>query len=148
MRESKFNFIPERQVYKPVSNDGSYAHVRITKNNFIVFTPEYMRLDNLEGKFVKFYADPSKKTIAWRIIEENLEELNGARKIHKATSKVNFAVFMIKKLLKALNFNPTKSYKDIPVYQYTDSLTKFEYHYITLPSDTKVEIINERKTNE
>lgn len=83
-RAPSFAFIPEDQL---VDNHRLKTLDRHTvtisrKYGTITFSMDYVTDHSLNGKFIKFMADPSKNVIGWKILKENnLPSLNGYRQV-------------------------------------------------------------------
>lgn len=105
MRDPKFNFISEDLISLPAKENLIYKVSLIrgkqkfkTSNGSIKEIPSYslyfgkevVNVYDLAGKRLKFYVDPQKKSIGWRILEGNisLEELNTGRVVKPMTSGV------------------------------------------------------------
>ena len=99
----KFNFIPETQISRKSTNHE--LTISITKAGNLYFTPLIIASYDIENKFIKFFADKEKKTIAWKVLnEKEPKELKGYRQVKK--NYAGYAVMAIKKLLKYLDIDP------------------------------------------
>lgn len=134
--EKRFNFLGEELLGR--SGNAFQYRVSITKVNTIIFPKDVTDTFELDGKFIKFFVDVTKKTIGWTIIEgkTDLQELNSVRKIN--VSKLNgTATFSIKKLLNAIKVNLGSCRRKIPVFQYKDILIGNDINYIELSDEIK-----------
>lgn len=129
----KFSFVPERLINKPIK-DASYR-VTIFKSGVLCFPSSVVHIYDLEGKYVKMYADVEKKTIGWSIIEgqTSLNDLNGARLIKKLKS--GCAVLGIRKLLKSIGIEHGAQFKNLETKIYKSSLNESDIFYIQLTKE-------------
>jgi len=139
MRDSKFNFQEERRLVDTskmkslmrhtVSVNGKYSTIR--------FSIDYIKDNNLDNTFIKFYADPAKKAIAWKILHEvNPADLSGYRKLKMYVStsgKYSQITYQlgIGKLLEALGVSD-KVYPHVVINKYKPQYLEDELHYIEL----------------
>ena len=128
-REKTFTFIPESQLKR---TGHSFQHyISISKSAVMTFSKSTIEEYDLNGKYVKLYADVSKKTIAWTIFERGSQsDLSGLRELKAYSSGV--LQLSIGKLLKSIDFKLKTSLKKLPVFEYNDLLEKKTYHYVEL----------------
>lgn len=127
----KFNFIPEAQL-KAIPKPETVFKVTLAKNGQLQLSREYTSVYDLEGKFVRLYADAEKKVLGWSIIEhsENLEQLDGLRLLKKnATGSIAISVG---RLLQSINYEITESLNKVRVHIYKSPLHAGEIHYVNL----------------
>ena len=129
----KFNFIPEAQLNQEPSESEGYS-VRITKEGSIYFSSSVVKMFDLEGKIIRFYADTEKKSIAWTEVKNgDLSILKGVRVMKPTTPESKFVILGIGKLLK--NIGITKEMlpvRYIPVTTYKDLLVAEPFSVIDL----------------
>jgi len=131
MPTPKFSFVPERQVGGNGSTGHSYT-VSLYANGSIIFPSEVVRVYELDGKYLRLYADVQKKSIGWSVIEDetSLEALNEARQIRKM--KGGNAVVSVVKLLKHLGIPKGTKIMNLPVNVYKSPLNSSDIYYIEL----------------
>lgn len=136
----KFNFVPEKQLIKNI--EGSYEvslYVKDIKRSgkdelekfvLLCFSKTTTNIYDLDGKFIRFYADKEKKTIGWSILEkaEGLAQLEGVRQIKASSQGIRLG---IAKLIKVIGVK-VESRKKIEVKKYESSLQSHPIYYITL----------------
>lgn len=134
MPAPKFNFVPERQIGKE-SSYGSYR-VSIFKNGTIYFKEDVINVYELDGKYMKLFADVDKKIIGWSIIENktDLSELNEARLMKKNVNGV--ITITIGKLLKKLGIDKKESFPNLEVKRYKSPLLAHDIFYVELNKQT------------
>lgn len=131
MAPFKFNFVPERQLFKPVYNH-SAAFVKIYPAGTLVFNPEIIRLYEMKDKFIKLFADKSKRAIGWQLVEGNtvMEDLTHQIKLNKS----GIAVVGIRKVLESVGAPKTGiSYPRMEVKTYKGPLDSGVIYYAILP---------------
>lgn len=126
----KFSFVPERQLNNETS--GSY-NVSIRKNGILYFPSPVVRIYDLDGKYFRFFADISKKTIGWSIIEgkASLDDLVDTRKM-VTHEKSGAGLFGIGKILKNLGIPKGTTFDKLEVKCYKSPLHSHDVWYITL----------------
>ena len=128
-REKTFNFIPETQLKS--SSHAFQHHVSITRLAVMVFSKGAVEEYGLIGKYIKFYADPTKKTIAWTIFDRGTQgDLVGLRELK--AYKNGIVQTSIGRLLKSIDVKPKGSMNKLPVFEYNDLLEKKTYCYVEL----------------
>ena len=140
-KEALYNFIPERLLKKQntVAKKESHTVTINAKHSIMMFSTAYVRDNNIRNKYIKFYADTTKKAIAWKIVHEtNLSDLAGMRKlkgheqITSAGKSVSYSLG-IKSLLKSLNLKSTKTFKKLEVKKYASkALLEDPLHYVEI----------------
>lgn len=139
MRTPKFNFIPERQLNKDVESGGAFS-VTVTKHNTLLFSKTDVGIYELEGKYVRLFADTEKKTLGWAIVEgkTGLEELNDAR-LMKVNPTSGIILLGIGRLLKAMGILEVTENMKLPVKTYVSPLQKDKIYYVELKKEPKEE---------
>lgn len=136
-REASFTFIPESQLTSTrvgkdhtVSINGKYGYFRLSN--------DYIRDNNLAGKYIKLYADKQKKAIGWKVMKEtSLAALKDYRKITLYEKNIKGTIchsssIGIGSIIKALGVKD-KVYKKLPIHTYKEQgLLTEEYHYVQL----------------
>ena len=127
-REALFKFEEERRLVKTNREEhcASRRHVASVnaKHGYINFAVDYANDKKLDGTYLKFYADVSKKTIGWKILrEKGLEGMKGYRKVTVRERKTGeytttMCQLHISALLGVLNLGE-KSFKRLPIKTYT-----------------------------
>lgn len=136
MKTPKFNFIPERQLGEVTTGNGHWSVTIIASkaSPAIYFPKDMARILEMDGKYIKVFADTEKKAIGWRLIQDEttLPELNNARKI--TANKVSGAVILgIGRILKTLNYDLKEKIKGLLVQTYSSPLIKDDISYVVLP---------------
>jgi len=146
-REAQFNFIPETQLVTIEKQKRKEDHTVTVNAKFghISFSPSYIRDKNLNGVYIKFYADQQKKALAWKILrEQNLEKLAGYRKLNlveverkylkkdgQGSSKMSICKLTLKRLIDSLRLDLNKKYRSLEIKEYNLNPTMGEsFHYI------------------
>lgn len=131
-REASFNFIPSHQIKNTIDID---LHATISiKHSKITFSAKSYMTKELAGKFIKFFIDAEKNTLAFRILEENsLGSMREYRKIKICERSKATSCSIPKICIESLKTTET-SYKKILVktYKPTGLLAGEIYHYMTL----------------
>lgn len=129
MRPPKFNFVPESQLKE--GKQDKFFTASIITNGQLCFNSDYTDVYELTDKFAEFYADKEKRSIAWRVIEEQtqLETLNSSRQL-KPNQKGVIKISLVN-LLHLFGWEKGTSYLKLPVEIYKTG--GLEYHYVTLP---------------
>lgn len=134
MRQSKFNFVPlhqevpKEQVAR-VTVETKYGKVRFLKDKMF---PELQ--EKVINKFIRFYIDKEKKTLAWRLFEEGtLDDLKMYKKITTTTNAAGTLVITSDINIKRL-FPEGKTYKNLEVKEYKAQrlLESNTFYYVTL----------------
>lgn len=130
---NKFNFIP---VYNLEVEEEKGNTVSISvKFGIISFSKNYIRNKKLDGKYVRFYVDKDKKTLGWRVVNEqgNLDVLKGLKRIVPTGKDVIYRL-SIKSILNKMGITDTsKSYTKLEVQEYIhngghlDGVIKYDY---------------------
>lgn len=130
MSTPKFSFVPERQIGQ-VSNEGGYS-VSIFKSGVLCFSINTLRIYELEGKYIRLFADVEKKAIGWSVVEgkTNLDDINDSRLVK--TNASGCAVLGITKLLKKIGIEKETSFFNLPVKVYKSPLNSYDIYYIEL----------------
>lgn len=128
MRPAKYNFIPEHQLGN-TDESSTGIEVTITKQSCIYFGTFLINLYELNGKYVRIFADIPNKSISWREVKGgNLDSIKNIRKISVNTQGT--AVLSIKKILEKMGIDVKKlPIKRIPVTTYQGALDE-EPHYV------------------
>ncbi len=133
-REATFNFIPSSQLGNH-KDEGLICSFNITSQQ-LQFSTKCPETNDLINKYIRFYVDEQKKTLAWRFLEEkSLGELKDyfqiKEVIYKNIRKVS--VRLSKVLVEALKLNVNQKYLKMEVKRYKPQgyLVDEEYHYIT-----------------
>lgn len=139
-REATFNFVSENTIKsrKEKNEETAWASVN-GKHNTIRFSPDYIRKKGLNGTFIKLYYDKSKKTIAWRKMENgnSLSALAGHRLIEikeyqTGQYKTKVCQLSITTILDELGIGE-KSFTKAPIKTYRPGgLLEDCYDYVTL----------------
>ncbi len=120
-REAKFNFMPA--VYNRKNTKSIKSVVSISSHGTIVFNRASIEEYGLNGKYLKFFIDPSKKALGWTIIDtfNDLSDLKKKeyRKI-KPTSYGSCSL-SIKSILSELNPD-NKKFSQLKIGNYKDSM--------------------------
>ena len=137
MPSPKFSFVPERQLN--ASSESETYKVSIFKNGQLVFPTSVLDVYELEGKYLKLFADIEKKAIGWSIIEGTTDftELEYARLIKKDKNQ-KVARLGITKILRNLNIDTGTSFLKLEVKQYKSALQDSAIWYIELPTTKNV----------
>ena len=131
-KDKKFSFIPENQL-NDLNGDTSET-VSISSKGLLNFSKSYIQNYDLENAYIKVYADPQKKAIAW-IIFDQLEAANNSNlKLRKMTpygpqSEIKIS---ISKIMKSIGIKFDKSRRKLPVKKYHDLLEKKTFFYVEL----------------
>lgn len=131
MRPPKFNFVPERLLQKEKMSDGFFC-ASITSNGQLFYNKDYIHVYEIANKFAEFYIDKEKRTIGWRMLEDNIElaQLNQARKFVPQGPKQVIRVSLLK-LLREVGWLRGESYLKIPIEIYKRG--SGDIHYVRLP---------------
>ena len=132
-KEAKLNFVPEKQINQDRSESGFY--VTLNKNFTLYFSPEFVRVFDLDKTYLKVYADTEKKAIGWIYFEEGkLDDMKDMRKL-TINKEVGSGIMGCKKLLNQLGIDDknilTKTGKK-KVQIYKSSYFTGEMNYIQL----------------
>lgn len=131
MRTPKFNFIPERQLNKDTGDQTGF--IVSLKKRVMSFKKADVDIYELDGKYVRMFADTEKKVIGWAIVEgkTGLDELNDARILNR-NDKTGVLTISIGKLLKAVGIEGIEEIRRCPVKTYISPLQKDTIYYIEL----------------
>jgi hypothetical protein len=130
MRTPKFNFIPERQLN--AKTEPQMFSVTITKHNTITFSRSDVEIYELDGKYIRLFADTEKKVIGWSVLDGKVEldALNDARQL-KAVKGSGIIVIGARKLIQATGIEMKES-KRLVVKKYASPLQKDIIYYVEL----------------
>lgn len=142
-KTAKFNFLAEDVVvtssrFKDTSGDWVTIN---PKYGSIAFSLEYIRRNNFQNMYIKFYVDKERNAIAWRTLhEDSLGGLKGYRQLKIYTGTKGQYVqekcsLTIGKLLETLNIKKTEpAYSKLQINEYksTSLLDGHNYHYVVL----------------
>lgn len=136
-KEALFNFTPERLLKKQTKTAQRKSHTATvnTKYGMLFFSSAYVRDNNAKNKFIKFYADPVKKAIAWKINNDSsLKELKEFRQLKGYTTGTSESFTIgITSLLKSMGIKDTKTFKKLEIKKYdSKSIYQDTLHYIEL----------------
>ncbi len=139
MRQPKFAFVPERQLGgDPQATAGGYR-VSIKKNGVIYFPTDVVKTYELEGKYIKFFADVQKKAIGWTVVEGDqkggFSDLTGVRVMKRASPKSGQVVLAVGKMLKSMGVEKGVEFPNLQVRTYKDSLIEGDVWYVTLDKE-------------
>jgi hypothetical protein len=137
-REAKFNFEEEKKLSDISSLIKQHSHTATVngKHGYIRFSLEYVRDANLDNSYIKFYADKSKKAIAWKVLHEKNLKLCGYRHVAIYTTKTGKYVtkhcqITISKLLQLIGAKE-QSYQHLAIQKYKPGPLDDELHYVEL----------------
>lgn len=126
-RAPTFAFIPEEQLVEKhkIRTLDKYVVTISPKYGTISFSMDYIRDHSLNGKFIKFVADPTKNVIGWRALKEgSLPSLRGYRQVKVKEYTVGNSITRtcklgIGELLEALKVHKDKkTLKALPIKNY------------------------------
>lgn len=132
MKNSKFDFVPEKQMKAP--NADVKFRVSIYKTGTLVFPADAVYIYDLDGKYIRLYADRAKRSIGWSLFEKSVppEEMADARQLKKLGG--GHIVVSIKKLLKSMGIEDLGGgFKQLEVGIYKTTLQANDIYYVTLP---------------
>lgn len=137
MRPAKYNFIPEHQL-DVVENNGTGFVITLQKTSSIYFNPFSLRIYELNGKYVRIFADIPNKTISFRIVTGgNLDSIKNIRRINKSSN--GSALLSVKKILNLMSITPEMlPMKNVPVTTYQGQLDEEPYYVIDLRDYVKI----------
>ena len=94
-----------------------------------------MDIYELEGKYLRLFADVEKKTIGWSIVEgkTDLDVINDARLLK--ANKGGVGVLGITKLLSRLGIEKRTAFKNLQVKLYKSPLNSYDIWYIKLEKE-------------
>ena len=127
--DTKFNFMPVKATWKKSNRKPT---VTINKKKQIFFSNAYIQKYGADGRFIKFYADVSKKTLGWHLKNSvtDFKELKIRENRQIKRNKVGVATLQIKSVLEELKL-PDKDYKQLEVNVFHDLLFG-TIHYVQL----------------
>lgn len=135
-REAKFNFIPENQLGNHVDEGLKVSFS--PKTSMLKFSNKSPETAGLTGKFVKFYIDTAKNTLAWKWLTketcfENLEAYSQVKETNYGGTKA-VQIYVPKKVIGALKLKEGASYSSMLVKRYVETglLTEEQYHYVSM----------------
>ncbi len=130
MPAPKFDFVPEHQLGKTLE-DSTYR-VTITKAGCLFFSANDVHIYDLDGKYIRLYADVTKQTIGWSILEDktSLDDLNDSRLLKR--NKGGVCLLGITKILNILKVDKGKVFQKLEVKKYISPLQSYPVYYITL----------------
>ncbi len=137
----KFDFVPERQIGKEQAESG--YRVTIFKSGVLAFGGHVLDVYELDGKYLRLFADVEKKAIGWSVIEgkTSFDEIDDARILKRNSSGV--AILGITKLLKKLGVEKGQLMPNLEVKKYKSALNSYDIYYIELPKEISKERSNE-----
>lgn len=143
-REASFSFIPAALL-------GNNTKVGLTvsiglKTHFLTFSLKATGVEDLVGRYVKFYIDTQKNTLAWKLFdkENSLQALGDyhliKEEILKNKGQVHgrqIRVYLPANIFHVLKFNPdSKKHLKLDVKTYKSQglleVENNEYHYVTI----------------
>lgn len=128
MREPKFVFTKVKS--RPPGRKKQDLTISIYyPSGQIKFSEEAVQKYQMEGKFIEFYCDVAKKTLAWILFDSiNLTNITGKLpKVIKRT-KAGYIIVTAKAILSQLNI--TQAYKNLPIKKYTDTMMRQDFLYV------------------
>ena len=140
MRTKKYNFIPEHQIGTEGAVSNGFA-VTITKGMCIYFNPFDISMYDLDGKFIKVFADMQNKTLSWKeVTGGDISVLENVRQLK--VSKLNGNILVgISRILKRMGITKEMlPFKNVPVTRYSESLSEGEFNVIDLRNHIKSKI--------
>lgn len=132
MKQPKFNFVPERLLTTPVQE--APFRVSIYKQGTLIFPADVTHVYELDGKYIRIYADREKRSIGWAIVKEAdaLADLKDLRRLKKTPGGV--IVVGIRKVLSNMGIEDLgEGWKNLEVSTYVSTFHKDKLYYITLP---------------
>lgn len=143
MKAPKFDFVPERSLKSPIGD--TKFRVSIYKTGTLVFSNEVVKIYDLDGKYIRLYADRSKRSIGWSYFDNSVhpEEMADARLLKALPA--GHVVVSIKKLLKSMGIEDLgDGHKQLEVGVYKAAMQPNDIYYVTLP-EKEVEITIKHK---
>ncbi len=133
-REASFNFIPQNLLGNN-KDSGQMVSFNL-QTQMITFSMKCHDTKNLIGKWVKFYVDSGKNTLAWKLIDEkDFADLKGYNQIKQVNynDTLQVKVYVPKVCVDSLKLKKGVRYIKIPVKQYKtqDRLMPEEFNYIS-----------------
>jgi hypothetical protein len=136
-REQKFNFQPALSFAKARGKkpflDSCHATINV-KHQMLTLSKTYVEKKGLKDSYVKFYIDPSKKALAWKVLKgETLKRLKDYKRIKQGGSTNTSYQVYIGSPLEVLNL-PLESFKKLPIKTYvtTGFLKDGPYDYVII----------------
>ena len=131
MPQIKFSFVPERQLGEDYG-DRTGMTISIYSTGSMIFGSEIIRLYEMDGKYIKLFADVQKRAVGWTIIEgkTDLDSLNDARQIKVTDGGI--ATVSIGRILKKLGIEKGTKFMHVPVKIYKSLLEVNPIYYIEL----------------
>lgn len=133
MKAPKFNFVPERQLGGNDQQITAFT-ASIYTNGQIVFKSDYIRIYELDNKYVRVFCDLEKRAIGWSVIEgkTELDELGDARLLKQDINGA--AKLSVKKILSRLGYKELKtSILDLEIKTYKSMMHAGEIFYVIIP---------------
>lgn len=140
MRPPKFNFIPAHHA-APKKHEISSRVVTVnTKQASLFFSTLDPEAVLMVGKYLKFFVDKEKNTLAWKVFEKGeLDDLKSAKiveeRIDEVTGKRRLIRVNISVPLKSLKYEPNQTFKKLKLNLYNSQEfldDKKSYYYVTL----------------
>lgn len=140
-QEKQFTFLPEAHLKnKHAVDKRALNYVTIsTKYNTLKISNAFIINHSLNGKYIKMYADPAKKAIAFRILNErNFSDMSGYRKveltekIYKGYTTHTANPLGVKRLIDSLDVKKNHSYAKLVIEKYNGGLLDDDYYYVIL----------------
>lgn len=127
-REASFNFIPIKQA---INHDVELlVSINLTQNR-LYFLKKCPESKYLIGKYLKFFVDKDKKTLAWSLVEGGLSDLSGAKKVTQNPAGIGV---LVPQLAQALGLPNVGTYQKLTVKTYRTQglLDATKYNYVEL----------------
>lgn len=130
MPTPKFAFVPERQLGQDPKESG--YRVTLMKNGILRFPSDVVNIYDLDGKYIRMFADIQRKAVGWSIIEgkTSLEDIDDARLVKKNVN--GGAVISIGRMLKKLGMSKETEFKNLEVNKFKGMLQANDIHYVIL----------------
>lgn len=127
-REKQFTFIPEEQLTEKRLKERHPA-VSIKVSGAMHFNSAAIEEYGLNNRYVRFYADPDKKALAWHIFDgaNNLEDLNLK---HLKKNNAGTMVVGVGRILKKIGVNIKETIKDLLIQKYEDLMERKAFFYV------------------
>lgn len=126
MRPPSFTFEPFRKVLAQKKEAKKRGFSINVKYGYILFPKQYVRDNELDGKFIKWFIDVSKRALGWKILdkEDTLNALEDYVQVKPVPSTGTYQM-SIRRVLNAFNFHDKNvCFSDLEVQKY---LSKQEF---------------------
>lgn len=129
----KFNFVSERQISDTHEPSTAFT-ASIYGNQQIVFNKDFIRIYELESKYVRLFLDVEKRAIGFSVVEGDTDfaKLNDARHL-KPDAKGNIKVSIRRLLTKIGYAKPMKPISNLEIKTYDSKEYGGTMYYVTLP---------------